>query len=55
MINNTVAAVNATTLAQALKAAEGAGADLDALVAVMSSGSGGSVMLDLKAGADARA
>ncbi len=49
VINNTVAAVNATTLAQALKAAEGAGADLDALVTVMSSGSGGSVMLDLKA------
>jgi 3-hydroxyisobutyrate dehydrogenase len=49
VINNTVAAVNATTLAQALKAAECAGADLDALVTVMSSGSGGSVMLDLKA------
>jgi 3-hydroxyisobutyrate dehydrogenase-like beta-hydroxyacid dehydrogenase len=50
VINNTVAAVNATTLGQALLAGAGAGADLDALVAVMAAGSGGSVMLDLKAG-----
>jgi 3-hydroxyisobutyrate dehydrogenase-like beta-hydroxyacid dehydrogenase len=50
VINNAVAAANATTLAQALLLAAGAGADLDALVAVMGAGSGGSVMLDLKAG-----
>ncbi len=49
VINNTVAAVNAATLGQALLAGAGAGADLDALVAVMAAGSGGSVMLDLKA------
>jgi len=49
VINNTVAAVNAATLGQALLAAAGAGADLDALVAVMAAGSGGSAMLDLKA------
>ena len=49
VINNTVAAVNAATLAQALLAGAGADADLDALVAVMAAGSGGSAMLDLKA------
>jgi 3-hydroxyisobutyrate dehydrogenase-like beta-hydroxyacid dehydrogenase len=49
VINNTVAAVNAATLGQALLAGAGAGADLDALVAVMAAGSGGSAMLDLKA------
>lgn len=49
VINNTVAAVNAATLAEAIMTAESAGADLDALVAVMGAGSGGSAMLDLKA------
>jgi len=49
VINNTVAAVNAATLGQALLAGAGAGADLDALVTVMAAGSGGSAMLDLKA------
>jgi len=49
VINNTVAAVNAATLGQALLAGAAAGADLDALVAVMAAGSGGSAMLDLKA------
>jgi len=49
VINNTVAAVNAATLGQALLAGAGAGADLDALVTVMAAGSGGSATLDLKA------
>jgi 3-hydroxyisobutyrate dehydrogenase len=49
VISNTVAATNATTLAQALLVAARAGADLDALVTVMRTGSGGSTMLDLKA------
>jgi 3-hydroxyisobutyrate dehydrogenase-like beta-hydroxyacid dehydrogenase len=50
LISNSVAAVNATTVGQALLVAARAGADLDALTAVMSAGSGGSAMLDLKAG-----
>jgi 3-hydroxyisobutyrate dehydrogenase len=50
LVNNAVAAVNAATLAQALVLAERLGVDLDALVEVMSAGSGGSAMLDLKAG-----
>lgn len=49
LLNNTVAAVNAAALAEALKAAEGAELDLDSLVAVMGAGSGGSTMLELKA------
>jgi 3-hydroxyisobutyrate dehydrogenase-like beta-hydroxyacid dehydrogenase len=49
VINNAVAASNATVLAEALLVAQRAGADLDALVQVMAAGSGGSVMLDLKA------
>jgi 3-hydroxyisobutyrate dehydrogenase-like beta-hydroxyacid dehydrogenase len=50
LVNNAVAAANAVTLAQALVVAKAAGADLDALVEVMAAGSGGSKMLDLKAG-----
>lgn len=50
VINNAVAASNAAVLAEALLMARAAGADLDALVQVMSAGSGGSTMLDLKAG-----
>ncbi len=50
LINNAVAAVNAAMVGEALVAARAAGADLDVLVAVMASGSGGSAMLDLKAG-----
>ena len=50
VINNVVAASNATVLAEALLVAKRAGADLDALVQVMAAGSGGSAMLDLKAG-----
>jgi 3-hydroxyisobutyrate dehydrogenase len=50
LINNAVAAANASTLGQALLAGRAAGVDLDALVTVMGAGSGGSAMLDLKAG-----
>jgi 3-hydroxyisobutyrate dehydrogenase-like beta-hydroxyacid dehydrogenase len=49
LINNTVAAINAAALAEGLVLARAAGLDLDALRAVMSAGSGGSAMLDLKA------
>jgi 3-hydroxyisobutyrate dehydrogenase len=49
LINNSVAAINAAAVGQALLVAAKAGADLDALIAVMGAGSGGSVMLDLKA------
>ncbi len=49
LINNAVAAVNATTVAQALALATRTGTDLDALTAVLSAGSGGSAMLELKA------
>jgi 3-hydroxyisobutyrate dehydrogenase-like beta-hydroxyacid dehydrogenase len=48
VINNAVACANAVTVAEALIAASAGGLDLDALVAVMASGSGGSRMLDLK-------
>ena len=51
LINNAVAATNAATLAQALLVAARGGVDLDALTTVMGAGSGGSAMLDLKAGA----
>ena len=50
LINNAVAAANASTLAQALIVGRATGIDLDSLVAVMAAGSGGSTMLDLKAG-----
>jgi 3-hydroxyisobutyrate dehydrogenase-like beta-hydroxyacid dehydrogenase len=49
VINNAVAAANASTLAQALLVGRATGVDLDALVAVMGAGSGGSAMLALKA------
>jgi 3-hydroxyisobutyrate dehydrogenase-like beta-hydroxyacid dehydrogenase len=49
LINNAVAAINAATVAQALIAGRATGVDLDALVQVMRAGSGGSMMLDLKA------
>ncbi len=48
LINNTVAAANALTVAEALLVGRTAGVDLDALAAVMESGSGGSAMLGLK-------
>jgi 3-hydroxyisobutyrate dehydrogenase-like beta-hydroxyacid dehydrogenase len=50
LINNSVAAANAATVAEALLVAQATGVDLDALVKVMGKGSGGSAMLDLKAG-----
>jgi 3-hydroxyisobutyrate dehydrogenase len=50
LINNAVAASNASTLAQALVVGKATGVDLDALVRVMGAGSGGSAMLGLKAG-----
>ena len=50
LINNSVAAANAATVAEALLVGQAAGVDLDALVRVMGKGSGGSAMLDLKAG-----
>jgi 3-hydroxyisobutyrate dehydrogenase-like beta-hydroxyacid dehydrogenase len=50
LINNAVAAANATTVGEALIVGERTGVDLDALVEVMAKGSGGSAMLDLKAG-----
>jgi 3-hydroxyisobutyrate dehydrogenase-like beta-hydroxyacid dehydrogenase len=50
LINNSVAAVNAATVSQALIVGQATGVDLDALVQVMGAGSGGSAMLDLKAG-----
>lgn len=50
VISNAAAAANAVTVAEALLAGAAAGIDLDALVAVMAGGSGGSKMLELKAG-----
>jgi 3-hydroxyisobutyrate dehydrogenase len=50
LINNAVAAANANTIAQALIVGRATGVDLDALVRVMSAGSGASAMLGLKAG-----
>jgi 3-hydroxyisobutyrate dehydrogenase-like beta-hydroxyacid dehydrogenase len=50
LINNAVAASNATVLGQALVVGARAGVDLEALVTVMAAGAGGSTMLTLKAG-----
>ena len=50
LINNAVAAANASTVAQALIAGAGAGVDLGALTTIMAAGSGASTMLTLKAG-----
>jgi 3-hydroxyisobutyrate dehydrogenase-like beta-hydroxyacid dehydrogenase len=50
LINNAVAAVNAATVGEALLVAHRTGVDLDALEQVMGAGSGGSAMLELKAG-----
>jgi 3-hydroxyisobutyrate dehydrogenase-like beta-hydroxyacid dehydrogenase len=50
LLNNTTAAVNALAVAEALVAARKAGVDTDKLRQVMAAGSGGSTMLDLKAG-----
>jgi len=48
LINNGVAAINTVVVAQALLAATSQGADLDVLLEVMRSGSGGSRMVELK-------
>ena len=50
VINNSVAAANATVVGEALLVASRAGLDLDALVEVLGSGAGGSTMLGLKSG-----
>ena len=50
LINNTLAAVNAAALAEALVLARSAGLDTDALRTVVAAGSGASAMLELKAG-----
>jgi len=50
VINNAVAAANTSTLGQALLVGSATGVDLQALVTAMGAGSGGSAMLDLKAG-----
>jgi 3-hydroxyisobutyrate dehydrogenase len=50
LLNNTTAAVNALQLAEALVVARAGGVDTDSLRQVMAAGSGGSTMLDLKAG-----
>jgi 3-hydroxyisobutyrate dehydrogenase-like beta-hydroxyacid dehydrogenase len=50
VINNAMAAVNTAVVAEALILAARAGIDLDRLVEVVSSGSGGSAMLELKSG-----
>ncbi len=49
LLNNTLAAVNAAALAEALHVARSAELDADALVQVVAAGSGASAMLDLKA------
>lgn len=48
VINNAVAAANTLAAAEALRVAQAAGCDLDALVAVMGAGSGGSAALETK-------
>ena len=50
LVNNSVAAANAATLAQALLVADALGVDPDAFDRVLGAGSGGSAMLALKAG-----
>jgi len=50
LINNAVAAANASVVGQALLVGAATGIDLDALVRVMAAGSGASAMLTLKAG-----
>jgi 3-hydroxyisobutyrate dehydrogenase-like beta-hydroxyacid dehydrogenase len=50
LLNNAMAAANAAVVGEALVVGSRAGVDLDALVKVVSSGAGGSTMLDLKAG-----
>jgi len=49
LINNTLSAINAAALAEALATGQAAGADTDKLRQVVAAGSGGSAMLELKA------
>jgi 3-hydroxyisobutyrate dehydrogenase-like beta-hydroxyacid dehydrogenase len=49
LINNTLAAVNAEALAEALRLAERAELDMDRLLEVVAAGSGNSTMVELKA------
>jgi 3-hydroxyisobutyrate dehydrogenase-like beta-hydroxyacid dehydrogenase len=51
LINNSVGAANAAALAEALLLARACGLDLDAFAQVLSTGSGASAQLELKAGA----
>jgi 3-hydroxyisobutyrate dehydrogenase len=51
LINNSLGAANAAALCEALLLADAAGVDLDALVRVVSAGSGASAQLELKTGA----
>jgi 3-hydroxyisobutyrate dehydrogenase-like beta-hydroxyacid dehydrogenase len=51
LLNNALAAVNTAAVAEALLVARSKDVDLDALIEVVAAGSGGSAMLDLKAGA----
>lgn len=51
LINNALGAANAAALAEALLLARATGLDLDAFAQVLSSGSGASAQLELKAGA----
>lgn len=51
VINNAVAAVNATAVAEGLLLARAAGIELDDFEQVLASGSAGSAMIELKAGA----
>ncbi|MGA2320612.1 MAG: NAD(P)-dependent oxidoreductase [Solirubrobacteraceae bacterium] len=51
LINNSVAAANAATVAEALLLARATGIDLDAFLEVLSNGSGASAQLALKSGA----
>ena len=49
LINNTLSAINAAALAEALTTGQAAGVDTDKLRQVVAAGSGGSAMLELKA------
>ncbi|HEY2398314.1 MAG TPA: NAD(P)-dependent oxidoreductase [Solirubrobacteraceae bacterium] len=51
LINNALGAANAAALGEALLLARATGVELDAFVAAVSSGSGGSAQLELKSGA----
>jgi 3-hydroxyisobutyrate dehydrogenase-like beta-hydroxyacid dehydrogenase len=50
LINNSLGAANAAAVAEALLVADATGIDLDALVQVVSAGSGASLQLELKSG-----